>query len=151
MEIPLIYRLDNCFQNAFINKRHALKGHNLRYVIGSVSFNDWFEYGGEDWTLEDFQKNKKGPHRWDAHAWLEDENGRVYDKIFKHYNWCAKKATGKETKIPDGTFINAVSKERCASLGVRYIPADKATQTAIFTSMLKTCLNDETRMLKLAR
>lgn len=138
MSLPLVYKSGDCFINAFINKRHAYKDKNLKMVFGSVAFNDFFEYGGKDWGLKEFEaRHVPNSYCWDAHAWLEDEDGNVYDKFFSFYNYSALVNTGKVTAIPNDTVFEGISKAEAKVMGMTYKPADKNIQTAIFISVLK--------------
>ena len=140
--MPLIYYESHCFINAYLNKRHHYKNKNLKYVLGSLAFNGWCEYGGKDWKKDDFFKKHTAPISFDAHAWLEDEEGNIYDCIFPHYNYCAYVNTGKPMEIDgrlmelDEQFVlEGVPKSQCEAYGLNYYPADKETQTAIFIKM----------------
>jgi hypothetical protein len=144
--LPLTYAKGNCFINAYINKRHHYKDKNLRYVIGSVAFNGFFEYGGRNWGLADFKKkNTPGSYVWDAHAWLEDDEGNIYDYIFPFYNYSAEVNTGSKMKVADNTLWEGISPSKAKKMGVEYVKADKETQTAIFVSILKHCSKMEER------
>jgi hypothetical protein len=134
--LPLTYKESNCFINAYINKNNAYKTKNLKYVIGSVAFNGFWEFGGEKWGKKEFEaRHTKGTVCWDAHAWLEDEEGNIYDQVFPFYNYSAKVNTGKKTKVADGTLWEGISKAEAAALGITYKAADKETQVAIFISL----------------
>jgi hypothetical protein len=150
MSLPLTYKDGQCFFNAFINKRHTYKDKNLRYVIGSVSFNGFFEFGGKTWGLADFvKKHTPGcPPAWDAHAWLEDDDGNIYDYIFPHYNCCAVLQTGSKMKVADNTLWEGISPSNAKKMGVEYVKADKETQTAIFISLYKHCVATEEGLQK---
>ena len=131
--LPLTYKEGNCFVNAFINKRNYYKDLNLKLMFGSLGMNDWFEYGGKDWKYADFAKNhKEGSFIWDAHCWLEDEEGNVYDYAFKWYDQVARKHTKKGLKHLG--LIEKKSKEWCRKQGLSYVPADAETSKAIFLS-----------------
>ena len=131
-----MYLDDKCFVNAYINKFKHYKDLNLKYVIGSLGLNGWFEYGGKDWTLRDFQKRNSGKimECWDAHCWLEDAQGNVYDFVQPSWNGILKVRNrpllGRETGIIEG-----VSKEELKKQGIEYVPADKETQLHIYLSL----------------
>lgn len=150
MTLPLTYISGNCFINAYINKRNAYKDRNLRLVFGSVSFNGFFEFGGENWTLEDFKrKHIPGTPIFDAHAWLEDNDGNIYDKVFSHYNFCAEVQSGKKLKVPNGTVWEGILPSQAMELGLKYVKADKKTQTYIFLELLPFLQNMEKMMMTL--
>ena len=134
MSLPLTYKLNECFLNAFINKRNYYKDKNLKLVFGSLGLNGWFEFGGKSWKLRDFEKrHQKGSISWDAHAWLEDAEGNIYDNVFKNYNDISFCRTGKTLDYV-GT-LEGKSKTVCEGYGLTYVPADTETQTAIFLSL----------------
>jgi len=132
----MIYKEGYCFLNAYINRSNHYCDKKLKYVIGSVSFNGFCEYGGVDWDITAFRKkhDTKSLH-WDAHAWLEDDDGRIYDYIFPHYNYSAEVNTGEQLKVPNGTLWEGIAKDDAASLGVCFYPASKKTQFAILLSL----------------
>ena len=133
----LSYTPGNCFFNAYLNKTRAYKHMNLRLCFGSVAFNGFFEYGGRNWTLTDFKaRHTPGTYVFDAHAWLEDDDGNIYDKVFGHYNYCAMVQTGNRMKIDDDTLWEAVSPQHAKEMGVEYVKADKETQTYILLELL---------------
>jgi len=134
--LPLTYKKGNCFLNAFINKRNHYKSKNLKLVFGSLGLNDWFEYGGSDWSTKEFAaKHTPGTHIFDAHAWLEDTDGNVYDFCFDWYDGVSRTRTKKPLGISG--LIEGVSKAELQTKGLTYLPADKATQAYMFIEMLK--------------
>lgn len=136
MALPLTYKCNNCFINCFINKRHYYKDKNLKYVIGSIGFNGWFEYGGKNWTKKDFERrHTEGSISWDAHAWLEDDDGNVYDYIFQSYNDVALTATRRPLTYTG--LIEGKSKQWCEDNGLSYVAADMETSKTIFLSIFK--------------
>jgi len=147
---PLTYIEGNCFVNAYTNKRNAYKTKSLRLIIGSVAFNNFWEYGGEQWGLQDFkQKYKAGPVPcFDAHAWLEDDEGKIYDKVFPLYNLSALIHTGKKTKAVNGTLWEGISKSDAEALGFTYKAADKDTQAFIFLELHPFLKATESRHFK---
>lgn len=146
MATPLLYRSGYCFHNAFINQNYHYKERGLKLVIGSLSLNGWTEYGGENWTLADFIKNSPGGRSWDAHAWLEDEDGFIYDKIFDSYDWVAKKRTGTPLALADAPadgVLDCADPDYVADLGLIYTPADEATQKHILAAIWPHLLETE--------
>ena len=134
MSLPLTYKKGNCFINAYINSRHALKDLGLKYKIGSLGLNGWFEYGGKTWDKKKFMASWDGDYSFDAHAWLEDAEGNVYDFSFQHYNWVARVRTNKGLGLLGE--IRGMSKADLKAKGLSYVEADKETQTAIFLKTL---------------
>ena len=125
-----------CFLNAYINQQGIYKALDLKMVVGSVGWNDWFEYGGKGWTLLDFIKAKKGKGvgGWDAHCWLEDAEGKVYDFISETDDLYTRFRTGRGLKVKGA--VMGVSKADLKAKGVEYVPADADTQYAIFKSQM---------------
>jgi hypothetical protein len=89
----LIYEEQRCWYNAMINSYayNQVYGLNLKWVVGAlklhspkgcVGSNGFMNYDGDTFTLrppEDLKEN------WDdTHAWLEDDEGYVYDYITEH-------------------------------------------------------------------
>ena len=146
MALPLTYKAGNCFINAFINKRHHYKNKNLKLVYGSLAINGWFEFGGKDWTLKEFkERNEDGSHRWDAHAWLEDDEGNIYDYVFKRYDRIARIRTKR--CLPYTGILEGRSKAECEAMGITYVPAPPEVSKAIFVSQFKVLKDTETGLL----
>lgn len=127
-----LWTFGNCYYNATYNKYNAfnnIKG--LKVVYGSLGLNGHFEYGGRDWTAKDFY-----PSPFDSHAWLEDEQGNVYDYIFKRYGQCAR-AWGKNITFPVDWEILGISKAELKEEGLEYIPAPRAAQKDILNNIRK--------------
>lgn len=141
--IPRTYEHGYCFINSFINKKHCYKDKNLRFVIGSLALNGWCEWGGVNWTTEKFLANYDGKHSFDAHAWLEDEEGNIYDCVFPEYNRVALLRSGKATGFANGTVLEGVSKAKCEQRGLSYYPADKQSQVAMFVCIHKWLASTE--------
>jgi len=129
-----------CFINSYLNQNGIYKSLDLKMVVGSVGWNDWFEYGGKGWTLLDFIKAKKGYTSWDAHCWLEDSEGNVYDFISGTDDLYTRHRTGKGLKLKG--VIQGVSKADLLKKGIEYIPGDEATQYAIFKSQMAQIISD---------
>jgi hypothetical protein len=130
-----------CFLNAYLNQQGIYKSLNLKMVVGSVGWNTWFEYGGNTWTLIDFVKAKKGKHGgWDAHCWLEDDKGNVYDYISDTDDLYTRFRTGKGLKVLG--VVAGMSKADLLAQGIEYVPADADTQYAIFKSEMTTIADD---------
>ena len=115
-------------------------------VFGSVGFNGWFEFGGKDWKLKDFEKrHTPGTISWDAHAWLEDEEGNIYDYIFDDYDAIARIRTHK--KLKHTGIIEGKSKKWCKDHGLTYVAAEQEVKIAIFLSMFEVLLSIEEELL----
>lgn len=123
------YQVGGCYVNAFINQKEYYAEKKLRLVIGSFAINGWFEFGGKDWTKDDFEK-KMMPGMSDSHCWLEDAEGNVYDRLFTEYeNRWVKYRTGKPMPVK-GT-LEGISKEDLKDIGIEYVPAPKDAQLAL--------------------
>jgi len=129
-EKMLRYTSNQCFLNATYNKKNAYRNLNLKIVIGSLGLNDWFEFGGKEWTIGEWKKARKGECSWDAHCWLEDNDGNVYDYCFNDYLWVSRIRLLTIGNLTEGV-IEKVSKEDCAKRGLTYIPAPIAVQKVI--------------------
>ena len=146
MTLPLTYKANNCFISAYINHHNHYKDKNLRLVIGSFAINGWFEFGGKNWTKERFAKTLTGEHTADAHCWLEDEVGNVYDFIHEDYAFWVKIRTNKPMKFSG--LVEGMSKADLLGKGIEYVPADKETQQMIFLRIYKFCREAEQRLKK---
>ena len=130
----LFYCVNNCFFNAKRNKDNAYKGKSLRLVVGSVAFNGWFEFGQEKWTtISEWRKNAhKGKTTWDAHCWLEDADGNIYDYVFEDYLHIAEMRNGCGPM--KAGLLEGVSKKNCKKRGMLYVPAPANVQELILKS-----------------
>ena len=124
----IIYEDACCAYNAFVNQRNAYKHLNLKWVYGSCAYSGFWEYGGPDYdSYDDFK-------RGDYHAWLEDKEGRVYDFITNHHDFCARINTGKALKVRG--LVEGATKEEMESLGVTYLPASEKIRVEAFLDLL---------------
>ena len=119
---PLKYSAGYCFLNAEWNRTHAYADLNLRRVFGTLSLNGWDEYGGRSWGDADWEDAHQGELFWDAHCWLEDEKGNVYDYCFDRYLEIAQMRTGRIGRMFVGA-MEGVSKRDCLKRGLIYSPA----------------------------
>jgi len=129
-EKMLRYTPNSCFLNATYNKNNAYRNLNLKVVIGSLGLNGWFEFGGKDWSINEWKQAKKGKCSWDAHCWLEDDNGNVYDYCFNDYLWVSRIRLWTIGDLTEGV-IERVNKEDCLKRGLTYIAAPINIQKAI--------------------
>ena len=119
---------NHCFLNAYLNKRHVYKHLNLRQVYGSLAYWGWFEFGGKKWGLRDFRDSASG-FRIDAHSWLEDAQGNIYDCVFPQDNEVSKARTRKPLKHIG--LVQGQSYAWAESKGFTYVPAPEDAQTFI--------------------
>ena len=118
-----------CYINAYINKTNIYKHLNLRVVFGSLGLAGHFEYGGKYHTAKDFYKNP-----FDSHAWLEDDDGNVYDIIFPQYRDIAR-FFGKNPTFPVNWEVAGISKEDLLEEGLEHIPAPKTARADIIRNV----------------
>ena len=129
----LTYILGDCYYNACKNKNVYEKKikKKLKVVIGSLGLNGHFEFGGKNWTANDFYKNPL-----DSHAWLEDDEGNVFDYIFDTYGFYAQHWNKKVT-FPLQYEIVGVSKEELKSkYNLEYIKASRPIYKDICKNVL---------------
>jgi hypothetical protein len=131
------YTLNQCFINAVRNRDNGYKELNLRLVIGSLGLNEWFEFGGKDWkTTKDWiVKGRKAPGTWDAHGWLEDEEGNVYDFVFDDYLNISDIRNGRG--LLKAGIVEKKSKKQCERMGLTYIAAPQPVQEIILRDLEK--------------
>lgn len=127
-----LYRESDCFSNAYINQRNCYKDLNLKIVVGSLGINKWFEFGGKCWKLEDFKKNK-GVKTWDAHSWLEDKDGNIYDFAYSSYDFVSQ--IRRNQPFTWSGIIIKKSKNQMKAKGLWYVPADADTQKYILDDL----------------
>ena len=122
------WKSGQCYLNAEKNKSHFESKLNkkLKIVYGSIGLNGHFEYGGKNYTDNDYFKKP-----FDSHAWLEDKDGNVYDFIFSKYADYAK-YWGKKVTFPINTLIYGASKQQLKNeYNLEYIPASIIAQVDI--------------------
>ena len=97
-----IYNYSRCWWNSMLNKDnyYALNGKRLRLRFGAMFVDGFSLFGERDWKNDDWFKaiitDKSGGTN--AHCWLEDEQGNIYDKFFPEYEACYWGQTGKRTR-----------------------------------------------------
>jgi hypothetical protein len=82
-----------------------------------------------------------GTYTTDAHCWLEDKDGNVYDYIHEGYGFWVKFNTNKPMKFSG--LVEGMSKADLLGKGIEYVPADKETQQLIFLRVLQHCRKAE--------
>ena len=107
-----------------------------------------YGYGDKNWTCADYKRYNDRKVRWDAHAWLEDKDGNVYDCMYDEYHQDVERLklyrvahnqpinNGMKITVPVGPF-EKMDKKYLAEHGFEYYEADAETQTAIFCSMFQ--------------
>lgn len=167
-----LYRLyGRCAPQAILNKHDCYKNKDLRLVCGSLGFgmrafgDVWYLYGNGD---PKFDSSKPTPHSIqssqlthskgandnddekgiDAHVWLEDVSGNVYDVFHlhyllladEHYKYISMKELNLKDKLTEGitwsSIIENKSKTELSKYGLHYVPATEHIQLKILDVML---------------
>lgn len=153
---------DACVRQAWYNSEHVYKSLNLKVVAGSLGIGihqPFYEYGGLDYTtLDDFKnspytkKNIFGYRSWDAHVWLEDDAGNVYD-VITDYMILVAKIMSKDIKLDQATLIEKRRPRYLKRLGFRYkkfngpelMDAITADWRPFYDKVIHPCLNGLSR------
>jgi len=121
-DVKGLYSDGMCFFNAEHNRLNAFKHLGLKWVVGGVGMNGWFEYGGK--------KGYKYDNWNDSHAWLEDAEGKVYDYCQPSWAYYCR-MNGASTDLPYGVEFRGVSKQELRDMGLDYCPAEPKHQRRI--------------------
>jgi len=124
------YTFSNCYMNAVMNNVTAFGG-KLKVVLGSLGMAGHFDYGGKTWGPNEFKRKPL-----DSHAWLEDDDGNVYDFIFPEYDTNAR-FWGKKPTFQSPWEILGISKADLAEEGLEYVPANHASRRIIKEAAIK--------------
>ena len=129
-----IYKEAQCWYNAASNIKHyRLQGKNLHLVLGAhayitdpnnlnprtAQFNGIYPTSKNTWEVKE---NEIWAEPAFSHGWLEDENGNVYDYIYK----------GRERGIIEGE-----SKKSLATRGLHYCHLSPLTEMAVYKHILE--------------
>lgn len=127
------YRFGHCKDNALSAlDKGIIKADGLHLVAGSLGLNGHYEYGGEAWTDKDFKKRN---YR-DAHVWIEDNEGRIYDYIDPEWAHCASFWGVRPSFPTSGYTINGKKPEELRkAFNISYIPAEPGTQDKIIKNL----------------
>jgi hypothetical protein len=141
-----------CFVQTSLNQMWYARsetGCKLRVVIGSLGLGRslaeaHFEYGGARWGAAEFEEGRRNgavasgvavvAHMWDAHAWLEDDKGNVYDCVYERWAEIAliwRRAPFRGKPGP----VEAVPRAALAKRGLHYVPAPADVQVRIREDM----------------
>ena len=130
-----------CLAQAKLNSLSpAYKNLKLKIVVGSLGIGvgkPFYEYGDPSWTTVDHFQCNYNKNMLDAHAWLEDEEGRVYDVQTQYWQNVAsiqRRIIRAHARLPEGTqyrLIEAKTKEELRHLGFHYSPCPKELQAAL--------------------
>ncbi len=140
-ENGLVYTDNQCYMNSLFNLKHGLANLNLHPVYGSLGLgrqaNPFFEFGGLNFTtINDFisstatNTDAAGRTSLDAHVWLEDDQGQVYDYVTPSLRRICT-LRGNQPIDPTLTTIRGLTKTALRQRGMCYLPAPLATQRAL--------------------
>jgi hypothetical protein len=98
----------------------------------------WWEFGNaQNKVVDDFVTKMEGQAMIDAHFWLEDGEGRVFD-VIRPIVLLPLLNSGQ--RVPDERFPKSVcgmTKEQCQTAGFHYRPAPRDTQRLLFTLLMR--------------
>lgn len=117
----LAYLDYGCFANAVYNRDNAYKSKKLTFVVGSlgIGVKPFWQYGCKKYKdMKDFAR----PSGFDAHGWLEDDNGNVYDYVYPSLNALAI-VHDRHIKLKKDTRIEGETKHYLAKRGLHFIKA----------------------------
>lgn len=138
------YKFNQCKDNARIGLE-IIEAEGLHMVAGSLGINGHYEYGGRNWNHKKF----KSKEFRDAHIWIEDKEGRIYDYIQPELSICCHLAGVDINDIPWGYSITGMEpKELANRFKMTYIPAEPRTQELIIKNLGCYSLNIETGELE---
>jgi hypothetical protein len=106
------YKDNSCFWNSMVNSQGCYKDLGLTIKMGSQAFNGWWEFGNPP--------SKGFGGSTDAHAWLEDAAGNVYDYIYKNDDYVARVRTQRGLPMGFDILCEALPKSAMQELGISY-------------------------------
>jgi hypothetical protein len=132
----LYYGEKACVPLCLLNQEiYALRGIPLKLVAGSLGVgtkDPFFEFGSLHFrTISDFLSSPytkqitKGCTIMDAHMWLEDNEGKVYDVVMKHIAKIVPRERRKTVYVRARQVLEGVDKRELSGMGLVYVPADK--------------------------
>jgi hypothetical protein len=145
-DLQVLYASQACYHQASFNQAHAYRELELRVTVGSLGIGlaheePFYEFGGADFTTFAHYKQytvesdlEPGCHLWDAHIWLEDADGRVYDVVSGVMKNCAE-VRGKTLRFLERHVIEGLDKSQLAAAGLHYIAAPGAAQAVLMTAI----------------
>jgi hypothetical protein len=137
-EHGVVYTEGQCYMNSIFNMKRVWQYRDLHLVYGSLGLgrqqNPFFEFGGANWnTINDFTSS---PHTktdaasrtsLDAHVWLEDANGKVYDCVTR-----SMRHVCQVRNLPpidsSLTVAQGLTKTELRQRGLYHVPAPPAVQ-----------------------
>lgn len=138
------YEWAHCKENAQ-KALKIIKAEGLHLVAGSLGMNGHYEYGGKDWVDSDFKKQ----NYTDAHVWVEDKEGRIYDYISEEWTFCCKIRGAKATFPKTFTIAGMTQRELYTKFKITYKKADPLIQEKIIKSLRSLETEDETYELRM--
>lgn len=133
----VVWTNNQCFYTSLFNNTHAFARFQLHLVYGSLGVgkrSPFFEFGGADFnTLNDFMSSgatnvdRAGRVSLDAHVWLEDNNGKIYDVCTDHMRRVCeiRRLDPIQSNI---TIITGVEKSRLQGAGIWHVAAPSSVQ-----------------------
>ena len=112
----------NLFRGAYTDNKRGM--HIVAGSLGIGVHKPFFEYGAESFnTVEDYMNSPFTTATstgmvTDAHVWIEDSEGRVYDMVTDHMFLVAC-LHGEQLHV-DGPIIEGVEKSELEKLGMHY-------------------------------
>lgn len=111
-----IYEMNRCFYNAILNKNYYYEGRNLRVVFGAFKIGTRFVYGYADPMTIPRREMNGGCN---VHAWLEDDDGRIYDCLYSEIVGQVPKANKKKMKAG---VMEGKTREELKDMNCFYLP-----------------------------
>jgi hypothetical protein len=151
---PVLCIEQACSRQMYYNMEHAYRDvPGIKPVFGSLGIgveDPHYEFGGADYSkCSDFIQSKYSSEDGtvlDAHVWLEDASGGVYDVVTRHMEWVAS-ARGKLFHISKHTVIEGWQKGQLASQGLWYVAAPPMTQELMLAVVRRTWYPDYQQLL----
>jgi len=126
---------ENCFGRAlYCQQKLAKLGVNFKIVVGSLGIGKnkliFYEFGGLNNTHKKKEDFIKEPGKYDAHVWLEDSYGKIYDKVTGYIILCSQVRRVQLT-FKNPTILEGVTKEELLFKGLSYVEAPNDIQCAV--------------------
>jgi len=133
----VVWTNNQCFYTSMFNNTHALARFQLHLVYGSLGVgkhNPFFEFGGRNFTvMNDFmsspytKRDQAGRISMDAHVWLEDNSGKIYDVCTDQMrNVC--RIRGLQPIENNISIITGVEAARLQTAGIWHVAAPTDVQ-----------------------
>lgn len=136
---------NSCFVNAFNNQQVYWERHDLTMVLGSLGVgimgdekkdtDVWWEFGSKHFTRAKQFTPRSGSI--DAHVWLEDAKGNIYDFVPHNLIWIAG-FRGVAIDFKQDEIFEGVSKDQLAKKGLHYLSASAEIQQVLLKKWVKS-------------